>query len=157
MAKQTHANTAEAVHDVLYPLTYPPKVIFAYKHSTPGNEIMGVAIDAETGDIIQAAILPTKQRVMLALGIGNEDAHAHNYYRVFGGKHGYKLIWIENPDTDPRTARLKGKLTDKAQELLNESQEEEFVPEDNSAAELTEQIVKQAVEAPKEDKTKGFF
>ncbi len=147
-------NVGQAVHDVLYPLKYPPKIIFAYKHSTPNHQIMGVAIDAETGKILQAAILPTKQRVMLALGIGNDDAHAHNYYRMFGGKHGYKLVWIENPDTDPRTARLKGKLVTKAQELIEASED---VPEDNSAAELTEQIVKQAVEAPKDDKTKGFF
>ncbi len=154
MNKETHANIGEVVHEVLYPLTYPPKLIFAYKHSTPGNEIMGVAIDAETGAILQAAILPTKQRVMLALGIGNEDAHAHNYYRVFGGKHGYKLIWIDNPDTDPRTASLKGKLITKAEELIEASQEEAG---DNSAAELTEQIVKQAVEAPNDDKAKGFF
>ncbi len=157
MKNETPPKVGKAVHDVLYPLKYPPKIIFAYKHSTPNHQIMGVAICAETGKIIQAAILPTKQRVMLALGIGNEDAHAHNYYRMFGGKHGYKLIWIDNPETDPRTARIKEKLVTKAQQLI-EASEEEVEVVDNSAAELTEQIVKQAVDAPKaKPSTDGFF
>jgi len=46
---------------------------------------------------------------MLGLGIGDENAHAHNVYRQKYGK--YELIWVEDPETDERTQGLKRRLT----------------------------------------------
>lgn len=94
-------------------LKNPPRRLFAYINSHPDDQVMGVTIDGKTGQTIQAVILPTRQRVMLGLGIGNDDANAHHTYRQKYPS-GYTLLWTDNPDTDPRLAGLKGRLEESA-------------------------------------------
>ena len=94
-------------------LAEPPSRIAAFISGRPMKQIMGVAIDADTGDHLQAVILPTKQRVMLALGIGDKKAHAHNIYRQKYPK-GYTLFWTDDPEHDPRLARAKDKTLARA-------------------------------------------
>lgn len=127
-------------------LKLPAKRIFAYQHSHPGDQIMGVAIDAITGKILEAVILPTKQRVMLGLGIGNTDAQAHVTYRRFGGKQGYDLIWIEDPEAHKLTEALKDRLVSKAQAQIAKAQDQADI-----TSELTEQLVRQGVAEEKEE------
>lgn len=141
------------MNDFTHHLKNPPKKIFAYMHSAPGNSLMGVAISAISGKILEAVILPTKQRVMLGLGIGNDTAQAHATYRRHGGRHGYQLIWIEDPEEDPRMNPLKMK---KLQERQGQApQENEAKPQENEAprpiektieidleSELTAQLIK---------------
>jgi len=97
-------------------LKNPPHRIFAYIHSQPAGQVMGVAVDSITGKVIEAVILPTRQRVMLGLGIGDDKAHAHHKYRRKYPR-GYQLLWTENPETDERLASLKGRLEKDAGEL----------------------------------------
>lgn len=101
---------------VEFPLTNPPTRLFAYVNSHPADQVMGVVIDGRTGKTIEATILPTKQRVMLGLGVGNDQAHAHHHYRRLY-PHGYRLIWTDDPHTDVRLAGLKGRLEKGAGEL----------------------------------------
>ena len=91
--------------------------LFAYVHSHPNNQVMGVTIDGTTGKTIEATILPTKQRVMLALGVGNELAHVHNKYRQKYGTSGYTLSWIDDPGTDERLASLREDLQTSTRDL----------------------------------------
>ncbi len=94
----------------------PPHRIFAYIHSRPAGQVMGVAIDGRSGKVIEAVILPNKQRVMLGLGIGDERAHAHHKYRRRFPK-GYRLLWTDNPETDERLDAVKGRLELSAKEF----------------------------------------
>ncbi len=101
---------------VEFPLTNPPTRLFAYVNSHPDDQVMGVVIDGRTGKTIEATILPTRQRVMLGLGIGNDTAHAHHHYRRLY-PHGYRLIWTDDPHTDERLGHLKLRLEKGAREL----------------------------------------
>ena len=101
---------------VEFPLKNPPTRLFAYVNSHPADQVMGVVIDGRTGKTIEATILPTKQRVMLGLGIGNDTAHAHHHYRRLY-PHGYRLIWTDDPNTDERLSGLKGRLEKASGEL----------------------------------------
>ena len=87
-----------------FPLTNPPTRLFAYINSYPDNKV------------IEATILPTKQRVMLGLGVGDEKSHAHHKYRRLY-PHGYRLIWTDDPGTDVRLSGLKTKIEKGAREL----------------------------------------
>ena len=101
---------------VEFPLTNPPTRLFAYVNSHPNDQVMGVVMDGRTGKVIEATILPTKQRVMLGLGVGNDTAHAHHHYRRLY-PHGYRLIWTDDPNTDVRLEKLKHRLEKGAKEL----------------------------------------
>lgn len=90
-------------------LKNPPRRLYAYIHSHPNGQLMGVTMDGQTGKPIDTCILPTKQRVMLGLGIGNDNAHAHAKYRQLYPQ-GYKLIWSDDPETDRATQGLKERL-----------------------------------------------
>ena len=101
---------------VEFPLTHPPTRLFAYVNSHPNDQVMGVVMDGRTGKIVEATILPTKQRVMLGLGVGNDKAHAHHTYRRLYPR-GYRLIWTDDPAEDKRLESLKHKLEHGAGEL----------------------------------------
>lgn len=101
---------------VEFPLTHPPTRLFAYVNSHPNDQVMGIVIDGRTGKVLETLILPTKQRVMLGLGIANDNAHAHHMYRRLY-PHGYRLIWTDDPKTDIRLGRLKAQLEESAGEL----------------------------------------
>lgn len=101
---------------VEFPLKNPPTRLFAYVNSHPADQVMGVVIDGRTGKTIEATILPTRQRVMLGLGIGNDTAHAHHHYRRLY-PHGYRLIWTDDPETDVRLEKLKHRLEKGSGEL----------------------------------------
>ena len=137
------------MNEFTHHLKNPPKRIFAYMHSEPGNSLMGVAISAATGKILEAVILPTKQRVMLGLGIGNDTSQAHVTYRRYGGKCGYELLWIEDPENDIRMNPLKKKKIEEMQEVAVRPIEKAIEKEINIVDELTAQLVKSSVE--------GFF
>ena len=91
--------------------------LFAYIHSHVKDQVMGVTIDGKTGATIQAVILPTKQRVMLGLGIGDDKAHAHHTYRGIYGEDRYTLEWSDDPETDERLADLRERLAESARKL----------------------------------------
>lgn len=101
---------------VEFPLTHPPTRLFAYVNSYPNDQVMGIVIDGRTGKVLETLILPTKQRVMLGLGIANDNAHAHHMYRRLY-PHGYRLIWTDDPKEDIRLSRLKHELEESAGEL----------------------------------------
>jgi len=106
------------------------RILVAYVHSHVEDQVMGVTIDSKTGKTIQAVILPTKQRVMLGLGIGDDKANAHHAYRSIYPD-GYVLHWSDDPETDERLAELKGELVANARELREHdvhSTEPETVP-----------------------------
>ena len=142
-------------------LKNPPTRLFAYVNSYPNEQVMGVTIDGNTGRTIQAVILPTKQRVMLGLGIGNDDANAHHTYRQeYPG--GYHLFWSDDPDTDPRLARLRERLEQSVRELrknevhVTESQAQSGLPATQEAdgalvpvGELTTQLMRAGAEGAK--------
>ena len=88
-------------------LKNPPGEVYAFIHKRLENQVMGLAIDSQTGDPIEAVILPTRQRVMLALGVGNEDANIHHKYRR-KYRHGYTVTWISDSKSDPRLAKFRG-------------------------------------------------
>lgn len=94
---------------VEFPLAHPPTRLFAYVNSYPNDQVMGIVIDGRTGKVLETLILPTKQRVMLGLGVANDNAHAHHMYRRLY-PHGYRLIWTDDPKTDIRLENLKGRL-----------------------------------------------
>lgn len=96
---------------VEFPLTHPPTRLFAYVNSYPKGQVMGVVMDERTGRIIETLILPTKQRVMLGLGIADDNAHAHHTYRRLY-PHGYRLIWTDDPNADKRLDKIKEDLRD---------------------------------------------
>lgn len=137
------------------------RILYAYVHSHPQNQVMGVTIDGSTGKTIQAVILPTRQRVMLGLGVGDDKTHAHSIYRqLYPG--GYVLRWSDDPYTDPRMEDLQKHLAerprklreadvhvteDDAQEPAERSQESvgSFAP----TGQLTTELVRRGAEAAK--------
>lgn len=93
-----------------HPLKNPPGEVYAFVHKRLEHQVMGLAIDSITGEPIEAVILPTRQRVMLGLGVGNEEANIHHKYRR-RYRHGYEVIWITDAKTDRRLAKFRGEPT----------------------------------------------
>ena len=91
------------------PIVPQPKTIYCFVSARPGEQFMAVAVEADTWKTLEATILPTKQRAMLALGFGNDDAHSHHTYRR-AAPQGYDLVWIDDPTTDERLAGMRGEV-----------------------------------------------
>lgn len=85
----------------------PPDKIYAFitavlppRHRKEKQAILGTALHVRTGAYLETVILPTRQRVMLALGVGDENAHAHHKYRQ-ATRNNYVLLWTDNPQEEP--------------------------------------------------------
>lgn len=113
-------------------LKNPPSKIFAFVHQLVKDQVMGMAI-TEKGTPIEAVILPTKQRVMLALGIGEDKANIHHTYRRLH-PNGYDLIWIDDAKTDPRLARFRGEQGEASQAQEASSARHEPLPAERTGS-----------------------
>lgn len=91
-------------------LKNPPSNIYAFVYRRVKDQVMGMAV-TEKGIPIEAVILPTRQRVMLALGVGDDKSNIHHKYRRLH-PNGYELIWVRDSKTDPRLARFRGESED---------------------------------------------
>lgn len=97
-----------------------PGQIYAFCEPAPQKRVMGLAVDAATLKALEYCFLPTRQRAMLALGIGDDRSHAHRKYRQAYPK-GYQLHWISDPRNDPRLlpwwAQAQGAQDDRRKEI----------------------------------------
>lgn len=145
-------------------LKNPPHEIYAYILGRPNNMLMGVAVDTHTGRNLEAVILPTKQRVMLALGIGDDTAQAHHKYRQ-ATNNNYTLTWTDDPESEEALQRMSEKLkrvsrgVQKAIREPTPSPKQEPEPakteEPTHAEETSEDITRELVSGKKS--VEGFF
>lgn len=92
-------------------LTNPPHHIYAYilAKNLPNRNLLGVAIDTRTGKTLESVVLPTRQRIMLALGVGNDNSHAHHKYRRITGNN-YTLTWTDDPQSEPALVEMSERI-----------------------------------------------
>ncbi len=137
-------------------LKNPPGEVYVFIHKRLENQVMGLAIDSQTGEPIEAVILPTRQRIMLALGVGNEDANIHHKYRR-KYRHGYTVTWISDPKTDKRLAKFRGEPTVDAepassakvgatQDTTHRPEQAPVSPPDTMSGDLTASLIKAGIE-----------
>lgn len=92
-------------------LANPPHHIYAYILSrTLKNKMqLGIAMDTRTGKMLESVVLPTRQRIMLALGIGNEEAQAHATYRR-ATRNNYVLHWTDKPEEEQALIEMSERI-----------------------------------------------